>query len=309
VAIIQQNLTQFRVIRGYIGIDKFCTFTYVNECLKEKCPAFDVCTYDKRGQCRAKRMYLEAAYGPMERLMMKARDPGIVSHWVGQLLSAYLKLAKFEIKELSLHDPIYTTTKGDLRGHPIYEMIQKQQKLIVDLWSKSGMMAMAKTAGLLATEMPLLPNMDDIVQQQPMDGQKGYYDAMSTADVEGGEKDEEEGTGLDWDVDEEIRKEEEEMNRPSVDPAVEPVEKRLARIKRKAGRIPAEVGEPKRRPRKPAEPRPPGAPKRGPGRPRKLEESLVESTEPKRKPGRPKRSWGYKITEEEALELEKKELY
>jgi hypothetical protein len=178
MAIGTDRLTTFRVARGYIGVDKFCTFTYVDQCGKERCPAFEICTYEKKGPCLAKKGYLLAAYGPMERLMRKAKDPGIISHWVGQLLSAYLKLAKFELKEMSLRDPVYTTNKGDFKGHPIYEMIQKQQKLIVELWVKSGLMDMAKKAGLMDTNT-LAPSMNDIVQQQ--NGQAGYYDAMLSA--------------------------------------------------------------------------------------------------------------------------------
>lgn len=169
------KITTFNVTSGAIGMDKFCSFTYVNECGQEKCPVFEICTYKKRGQCMAVKGFLLAAYGPMERLMRKAKDPGIVSHWVGQLLSAYLKLAKFEIKEMSLRDPTYNTIKGDIKSHPIYDLLQKQQKLIVDLWLKSGMMDMAKRAGLMETDS-LIPSMDDIVQ--PTDGQIGYYDAM-----------------------------------------------------------------------------------------------------------------------------------
>lgn len=178
MAIPVNKLTKFRVSRGSVGNNRFSSFTYVGACTKEKCPAYSVCTYEKKGSCSAMRAYLVSAYGPMERLMRKAKDPGIVSHWVGQLLSAYLKLAKFEIKEMSLRDPVYTTGKGEFKGHPIYDLIQKQQKLIVDLWVRSGLMDMAKKAGLMETDS-LVPNMDDIVQ----DGQPGYYNAMLQGDV------------------------------------------------------------------------------------------------------------------------------
>ena len=182
MAVPVNKLTQFRVNRGSVGTDRFCSFTYVDECSKEKCPAFRMCTYEKRGNCLAKRGYLVAAYGPLERLMRKAKDPGIVSHWIGQLLSAYLKLAKFEIKEMSLKDPVYETSKGDLKGHPIYELIQKQQRLIVDLWVRSGLMEMAKKAGLMETET-LVPSMDDIIR----DGEPGYYSEMLGLEVGGGD--------------------------------------------------------------------------------------------------------------------------
>jgi hypothetical protein len=171
------KLTKFRVSRGSVGNNRFSSFTYVGPCTKEKCSAYEICTYEKKGSCSAMRAYLVVAYVPMERLMRIAKDPVIISHWVGQLLSAYLKLAKFEIKEMSLRDPIYKTNKGDLKVHPIYELIQKQQKLIYDLWVRSGMMKMAKKAGLMEIES-LIPGMDDIVQ----DGQPGYYDAMLRGD-------------------------------------------------------------------------------------------------------------------------------
>ena len=89
------------------------------------------------------------------------------------MLSAYLKLAKFEIKELSLKDPVYETSKGALKGHPIYELIQTLQKLIVDLWVRSGLIEMAKKAGLMETDT-LVPSMDDIIR----DGELGYYIEM-----------------------------------------------------------------------------------------------------------------------------------
>jgi hypothetical protein len=77
MAIPVNKLTKFRVSRGSVGNNRFSSFTYVGACTKEKCPAYSVCTYEKKGSCSAMRAYLVSAYGPMERLMRKAKDPGL----------------------------------------------------------------------------------------------------------------------------------------------------------------------------------------------------------------------------------------
>lgn len=182
----RERMLQFSLSKGCVentGVS-FSSFLYVKPCDVNKCFISDICTYSKTGCCAVEKEYLMAVFRPMHSLMAVAPDPYIM-HWLGtHILPAYHTLIKFKKRELSLNDVVFDSGKGEIKPHPIYRMINEQERAILDLWSKSGIFEIMKKSGFIKTPT-LFPNIDDIVSSKNNngDGQQGYYESMSQGDL------------------------------------------------------------------------------------------------------------------------------
>lgn len=180
--IARQKITEFNLLKGRVEDTEwsFQSFIYVKPCDPARCYIAEMCTYEKSGTCSVERQYLMSVFNPMNALMQVAPDPFII-HWIGtHILPAYHTLIKFKKRELSLRDVIFETKSGDLKGHPIYKMINDQEKVIIDLWTKSGIFELTKKAGFLKVADNLLPTVSVNQDKKSFEnGQDGYYEQMS----------------------------------------------------------------------------------------------------------------------------------
>jgi len=117
---------------------KIIMFDAVQNCRAEQCPIFNDCKYLKTGRCTVEINYLRAVFDSVNDMVGKDTTQGVLNKVTLHLLPLFHQLIRFQIYAYSVQDVCYTTTRGQIRAHPIFKEIRDTLRSIENTQASMG---------------------------------------------------------------------------------------------------------------------------------------------------------------------------
>ena len=118
---------------------RLITFDAVQPCLIERCPIHEDCPYVKAGQCSVIRKYLAAITEALIDDIGERMTQPLLNKISLQLMPLFHQLIRFQMFAYTVVDPIYTTARGQIKAHPVFEEIRKCIRAIESTQRSMGM--------------------------------------------------------------------------------------------------------------------------------------------------------------------------
>jgi len=136
------------------GEVKLFSWDAVQNCMNDRCPAYEECPYkkDDQGKCEVQLVYLKSLTSMIMRNFPEASEAKLFR--IGMhLIPLYKQLSKLQIEELGVHRIVTVTDRGNRAMNPLYKEIREHIRLIESMWHSIGLQVSVGDVPESATEM------------------------------------------------------------------------------------------------------------------------------------------------------------
>jgi len=137
---MEQCMGKMGVMKGKTEDGEVSLYSWdvVSECIREDCPAFLNCPYQKEGRCHAQVQYLKSVVAIVFANYDEITEPQL--YRVGMhLVPLYKTLCRLKLEEIGTTSVAYTDSKGNRKINPIFKEIRETIKVIELAWKTIGL--------------------------------------------------------------------------------------------------------------------------------------------------------------------------
>jgi hypothetical protein len=152
----------------YHGEFNLVAWDVIDDCINERCPIRNLCTFEKSGKCGVQRQYVRSVV----RVIFNSLAPSIGESTFMEIgmhiIPLYKQLCKLKIYELSVEVPVRVTERGGRVINPVFKEIRATIQLIHKMWRELRLNAPPPAGG----------------DPDPRDPQKmDYYDQLEKGSI------------------------------------------------------------------------------------------------------------------------------
>jgi len=110
----------------YIAVDA------IQFCREEECPVHKNCPYvqNSKYKCSVEMKYIEAVVSSIQTMIREDMTQLVLNKITLHLLPLFQQLVRFQIEAYAVDRTIYTTSRGQIRVHPLFKEIRETIKAI-----------------------------------------------------------------------------------------------------------------------------------------------------------------------------------
>ncbi|OIN96811.1 hypothetical protein AUJ66_05210 [Candidatus Desantisbacteria bacterium CG1_02_38_46] len=121
------------------GTKQIISWEVAKPCRGERCPASDLCDYERGSRCRVENTYLRSVAAVIYRNFITVLDEPTLMRIGLHLMPIYQNLCRLKIVEIGVVDAVMTDDKGKPFINPVYKEMREHIKLLEQTWRSLGL--------------------------------------------------------------------------------------------------------------------------------------------------------------------------